>query len=124
MDSSYIKINSFFDREIKQNRFVTASNTISFNVDTPEFNEFAQILCDNQTKLRGKDGVPMRVTISIPTSKENIFVLGIRYRKKDNTYAEDTFTVEIDKSPEPYYKGRIEKSLPEYKDTHKRQNDY
>jgi len=103
---------------------MTIPKTISFNVGTPEFNESVQILCDNQIKLRGKDGVPKRATISIPISKTNTFVLGIRYQKKDNTDAEDAVIFEVDKPPNPLYKGKIEKYLLEYKDTHKRQDDY
>jgi hypothetical protein len=124
MEDSYVRIESIFEREVKQKGFVTMPNTISFSVNTHEFSECIQILNDCGRNLRGKDGVPKRATLSIPISIKDIFVLGIKYQKRNDTLTEDHFTFEPDKPPEPYYKGKMQKLLTEYKDTHKRQSDY
>ena len=124
MENAYIRIKSIFGHEVKQKGFVTMPNTISFNVNTPEFIEFVQILGADDIKPRQKDGVPRRATLSIPTSKEYIFVLGLRFQKKDGTYTEDAYKIEEEKTIQYLNKGEIEKLFLEYKDTHKRQGDY
>jgi hypothetical protein len=124
MKDPYIRIKSIFDREVKQSGFMTTPNTIWFSVNTPEFNEFVQILHADDIKLRQKDGVPRRSTLSIPISIEHTIVLGTRYQKRDHSYSEDTVIFEPGKAPEALYKGEIQRHLLEYKGTHKRQSDY
>jgi hypothetical protein len=124
MEDSYIRIKSIFDREVKQKGFMTMPNTISFSVKTSQFNEFVQILGADNIKPRQKDELPRRATLSIPTSKECTLVLGLRYQKKDDTYTEDAYIIEPEKKIWYLNKGKIEKYMPEYKGTHKRQSDY
>ena len=72
-------------------------------------------------KLRNKDGVFAYLTYSIPISKKDAIVLGLRYIKKDNTYTEDLFLFQKRSKIVKYYKGRGEEVMPEYKGTHKLQ---
>lgn len=79
------------------------------------------ILQKNSIKLRQKDGKLRSVNISIPKSKNNCILVGIRYIKDDKTFTEDHFLFEQDKSIVASYKGKIEKVLFEYKGAHKQQ---
>jgi len=88
-------------------------------------NKYAQdvlILMSNYNiKPRQKDGALHSVNISIPKSKPDSILVGLRYIKQDKTCTEDAFLFEKGKSIERFYRGRIEESLPEYKNTHKEQ---
>lgn len=79
------------------------------------------ILQKNSIKLRQKDGKLHSVNISIPKSKSNCILVGIRYIKGDSTLAEDHFLFDLHKSIVAFYKGKIEKVLLEYKGSHKQQ---
>lgn len=72
-------------------------------------------------KLRQKDGVLYSIIISYPKTIQNSIVVGLRYVKKDGTYTEDHFLFTEDNPIKAFYKGSIEKILPEYKGTHKDQ---
>ena len=72
----------------------------------------------NGIKLRQKDGKLSQVNISIPKTKEGIAV-GLRYIKKDGTKTEDLFLFQEGKPIVKGYKGDLEKTLPEYKGSHK-----
>jgi hypothetical protein len=124
MKDPYIRIQSIFDREVNQNDFVTMPNTVSFSVNSYEFNALVQILGADNITPRQKDGVPRRARLSIPTSIKHAFVLGIRCQKKDDTYTEDAYIIHPCKKINYLKKGEIEKLLPEYKGTHKRQSAY
>jgi hypothetical protein len=54
-----------------------------------------ELLKKNGRKLRDKDGKPRRLTLSTPTSKEAVIVLGIRYEKRNNSFTEDTFYLKV-----------------------------
>lgn len=78
-----------------------------------------QLLGKYGKKLRQDDGKLHQLTVSIPTSRADAIVIGLRYIKQDTTYTEDHFLFEIDQ-PIVYHPGkRLEKILPEYKGTHK-----
>lgn len=71
-------------------------------------------------KLRQDDGQLVQTNFSIPKSKPDCFVIGLRYIKRDQTFTEDHFLFEKDK-PIIYYRGkRLECFLKEYKGTHKK----
>ncbi len=79
------------------------------------------ILQKYNIKLRQKDGQLYSVNISIPSSKNNCILVGLRYIKKDKTYTEDHFLFEENKPIVAFYKGKLEKVIEEYKGTHKQQ---
>lgn len=79
------------------------------------------ILQKYNVKPRQKDGQLYSVNISIPKSKSNCILVGLRYIKNDKTYTEDHFLFEENKSIVAFYKGKLEKILGEYKGTHKQQ---
>lgn len=83
--------------------------------------DVVNILLDYNIKLRNKDGEPCQMNISIPSTRSNSILVGIRYSKIDGTNTEDHFLFEKGKSIVSFYKGKIEKILPEYKGTHKAQ---
>lgn len=79
------------------------------------------ILQKYNIKLRQKDGQLYSVNISIPKSKSNCILVGLRYVKNDKTYNEDHFLFEENEPIVTFYKGKLEKVLDEYKGTHKQQ---
>jgi len=79
------------------------------------------ILQNYNIKLRQKDGKLYSVNISIPKSKKNCILVGLRYLKSDKSYTEDHFLFEKDKPIVAFYKGKLEKVFVEYKGTHKQQ---
>ncbi len=79
------------------------------------------ILFRNGYKLRQDDGHLVEVNFSIPTSRKDVFVLGLRHTKRDRTFTEDHFLFEKGKSI-TYFSGRkLEIFLKEYAGTHKKQ---
>ena len=79
------------------------------------------ILKNHNIKLRQKDGELYSVNFSIPKSKSNCILVGLRYLKNDRSYTEDHFLFEKDKIIVTFYKGKLEKVFEEYKGTHKQQ---
>ena len=79
------------------------------------------ILKNHNIKLRQKDGKLYSVNISIPKSKSNCILVGLRYIKNDRSYTEDHFLFEKDKTIVTFYKGKLEKVFAEYKGAHKQQ---
>lgn len=77
------------------------------------------ILGKYNIKPRQRDGNLYSVNISIPKSKNNCILVGLRYIKNDKTYTEDHFLFEMNKPIVAFYKGRLEKVFVEYKGTHK-----
>ena len=96
----------------------------SMVVDISNSSVILDILSENNIRPRTDDGKLDHSTISVPTSRNNELALGLRYSKRDGTYAEDIFLFEKNKDIKPYYKGQIEKILSEYKGTHKKQNGF
>lgn len=91
--------------------------------------EIIKILADNGINLRKDDGKLIQINISISIDNGGIFIIGLRYIKNDRMQTEDHFLCkkEVDheeKEITPYYKGKLEKLLPEYKDTHKQQIEF
>jgi hypothetical protein len=84
-------------------------------------NDIKKLLLEYKIKLRQKDGKLDQITISIPISKPKALVVGLRYIKIDRTKSEDLFLFEEGKDIVKGYKGKLEKLLPEYKNTHKLQ---
>lgn len=88
--------------------------------------EILELLSQSKIKPRQDDGELIQINLSIPTSIEAAFVIGLRYIKKDSTYTEDHFLCQKDiqagpnlREIEPYYRRRLELLLPEYRSTHK-----
>lgn len=81
--------------------------------------QIVDILSRNGIKVRQNDGENPKVTVSHPSSQPESMVVGLRYKKKDGTKSEDLFLFEKDKKIEPYYRGKLEKIFPEYKNSHK-----
>lgn len=79
------------------------------------------ILSKYNIRLRQKNGQLYSVNISIPKSKSNCILVGLRYIKSDKTYTEDHFLFEENKPIVAFYKGKLENVLGEYKGTHKQQ---
>jgi len=73
-------------------------------------------------KRRTNDGELTQINISKP--ENDLFVVGLRYLKKDNTFAEDHFEFSSLKPDDisKHYKGKYERKRTEYKGTHKQQN--
>lgn len=89
---------------------------------TPDFHQLiVNILDRHGIKLRQKDGTNPKATFSIPTSRQNVFVVGLRYTKNDGTKTEDYFLFEKDKPIQKCYGKLLEELLPEYKGSHKLQ---
>lgn len=86
----------------------------------PDIYIFVDLLKKYKIKLRKKDGKLHEVTFSIPKSKKNSIVLGFRYEKKDGSFSEDLFLFQEGKEIVQGYRGKLEKILPEYKGTHKK----
>jgi len=88
------------------------------------------LLNENGIQIRQKDGVLKIINLSIPTSKDNSFVIGLRYLKADNTFTEDHFLCEKEgvglKGEKIIHhpKRKLEFTLPEYKGTHKEIPDF
>ena len=90
--------------------------------DEYAINGIVDLLNKNGITLRQKDGDLIQATISIPASISDSYVIGLRYRKKDNSQTEDCFLIHKGNDRiESFYKGKIEKKLIEYKNTHKAQ---
>ena len=111
MDDSYDKLKSITDEYYAGQRTEWANDAIAL------LNEYG-------IKLRQKNGTPEIGTVSIPKSLANAIVIGIRYKKRDMSYTEDTFLFEKEKPIKSLYRDNIEKLLPEYTGTHKKQSDF
>lgn len=84
---------------------------------------FLLLSAENIRPRNNKDNFHIDSTISIPKSKPECIVFGLRYKKLNHfsDYSEDHFIFE--KSSLKIQKGKgkwLEKLLPEYKGTHKR----
>lgn len=77
------------------------------------------LLNEHGIKLRNKDGKLYQVNVSLPKTKSNSIVVGLRYIKEDNTFTEDLFLFENGFNLKAFYKAKLENILPEYKGTHK-----
>jgi len=118
MNKAYIQLT-----EIWENRRLWAEQDVVDRVIV--------LLLSNGVHVRQDDGELKQVTISIPESLDSSYVLGLRYIKNDGTYTEDHFLCEqvaesglSSKEIQPHYKRHLERSLPEYKHTHKQQPDF
>lgn len=89
------------------------------NWQMPNIQVFINLLANYGIKLRQKDGKLHEATFSVPKSLKDALVLGMRYFKKDKSYSEDLFLFRKNFSIQKGYKRKIEKILPEYKNTHK-----
>lgn len=113
MNQSYIGIENIWKR------YPSGENT-NFTQDV------INLLSMQSIKVRQDDGELKQVNISIPTSTKDSFVMGLRYLKQDDTFTEDHLLCRKDnefagerKEIEPFYKGRLENEVSEYKGTHK-----
>lgn len=92
-----------------------------------ELRRVIELLANHGIDLRKKDGTLIQVNLSIPTSREDCYVVGLRYLKKDKTHTEDHFLCERDSEElmreeiAYYVKRKLEYVLPEYENTHKQQ---
>ena len=53
--------------------------------------EILGLLLRQGIRIRQQDGELMQINLSVPTSTQDTFVIGLRYLKKDKTYTEDHF---------------------------------
>jgi hypothetical protein len=118
MNFEYAKIESIW-----KSYFQTEEPTV--------INKVIALLAENKISLRKKDGNLKQITISIPQSIPNAYVIGLRYVKIDGTPTEDHFLCK--KSGNGIYKKKLiqyhpkrklELLLPEYKGTHKQWVDF
>lgn len=85
----------------------------------PKIGIFVDLLNKYGINLRDKDGVLHEITFSVPKSINNALVLGVRYQKKDGTFSEDLFLFQKGNDVQRGYKGKLERTVPEYRGTHK-----
>jgi hypothetical protein len=88
--------------------------------------EVRRILSQHDIRMRQDDGDLAQLNFSLPQSCESGLVLGLRYRKRDGTLTEDHFLcTQPSEGLEivPYYRGSLERALPEYRGTHKQDVD-
>lgn len=83
--------------------------------------EVINLLDDYGIKIRQDDGKIHSINISIPSSINDSIVVGLRYKKEDDSFTEDHFLFQKDHDLKAYYKGSFEKIAPEYVGTHKEQ---
>ncbi len=83
--------------------------------------EVVDLLEGTDIRLRQRDSHLKQITLSIPTTVNSGFVIGLRYVKQDGSHTEDLFTVQPDQQIQPFYKGSLQKQWLEYQGTHKRQ---
>lgn len=86
----------------------------------PPLQVFVDLLTKYGIQLRSKDGLLQEGTFSVPKTESDALVLGMRYKKNDDTFSEDLFLFRKNQPIKRGYKGAIEHILPEYKGTHKR----
>lgn len=96
----------------------------SGRLKNPTAEIFLETLNKYGVKLRQKDGAFDHITYSIPQSQKDCILIGVRYKKKNNTFTEDHFLFQKNFCIRKFYKRQIEKVLPEYKGTHKKQSDF
>lgn len=93
--------------------------------DANELRKIPSLLNDWGFKCREDDGELLWTNLSTPTSIiGGTITIGLRYKKKDATLAEDIFELS-EKDPDvvtPYYKGKYQKYRPVYNRTHKQQD--
>lgn len=110
MDQSYKELKEITDR-------VYEANAQGRKVEWKE--DVINLLAKYGIKLRQKDGILHQVNISIPRSVSNGIVVGLRYLKNDSTKTEDLFLFQEGQPIITGYKGKLERRLREYVDTHK-----
>jgi len=108
MDNSYKELKSITDKYYTDGQM-------------PPKGIFVDLLNRHGINLRNKDGVLQETTVSVPKSRKDALVLGVRYKKNDETFSEDLFLFQKGQSIQRGYKGRLEKILPEYTGTHREQ---
>ncbi len=111
MLTKYEQIKSIHDLAIKSH-------------DANVLKEIQSLLHSWNYKCRKDDGELLWTNTSLPTQIGETIVIGLRYRKKDNSLTEDIFELNS-KNPNEvtaYYKGKYQKHCPEYKNTHKERN--
>lgn len=77
------------------------------------------LLVSHDIRVRQKDGELRQWTLSKPTSREQRFMIGLRYEKLDQTATEDLFLVAPGCRIKHLKKQNIENDWPEYLNTHK-----
>jgi hypothetical protein len=73
-----------------------------------------------------ESGELFQINVSLPLTRASAIVIGARYRKQDDSHTEDCFLFAPEPSGfsmVPYYRGSIERDLPEYRRTHKQNAD-
>ena len=113
-DSSFTELKNITDRqylELEQ----TGHTTQDFH------NQIIDLLANHGIKIRQDDGTHPIITVSHPTSLKGSIVVGLRYTKRDGTKTEDLFLFQPGQNIQPYYKGKLENILTEYRGSHKLQ---
>ena len=111
MNKAYAKLQRIWD---------TCSAT-----ETSGLVDIISVLAEDGKSLRQRDGDIFQITLSIPTSIEQAFVIGLRYRKKDLSFTEDHFLCHSEREGTSnenisyHFKRTLEHQLAEYKGTHK-----
>lgn len=86
--------------------------------------DMRKIIEKHGNKLRPSPHTTWAITFSIPKSLSRAFVVGVRYRKGDNTFTEDHFLFQKRKNMEAFSKDELERKLPEYRGAHKEQPEF
>ncbi len=114
MDTSYDELKTIMDYQY----FIREQSGHA----TPDFHDLIVNLLDSYgIKLRQRDGSNPIATVSIPTSRRQSFVVGLRYTKLDGTKTEDHFLFEFGNPIRRCYGKKLERLLPEYRGAHKLQ---
>jgi hypothetical protein len=106
MNDAYAEVEAIWDRHVGGDQSKTQDDIVA-------------LLASHRIRLRQDDGELRQVTVSIPTSVSDAFVIGLRYHKNDRSQSEDLFLVEKGRPIERHYKGSLERKLAEYSGTHK-----
>ena len=88
------------------------------------FAKAVELLQNQGIRLRPANHTIANKTFSIPISRENCFVIGVRYVKPDGTHTEDHFLFEEGETEIKKGSGKkkwLEELLSEYKGSHKLQ---
>lgn len=111
MDDSYDKLKVIWNNQLQ---LVVTSEQDLFNFHC----QIVYLLNEHGIQLRKKDGFSPNITVSIPKSKDNLFVVGVRYTKSNETKTEDHFIFSQGSSIRKCRGKELDKLLPEYKGTH------
>jgi hypothetical protein len=88
--------------------------------------EITALLSEHGRGLRRDDGILFQINLSVPQTRNNDLVIGLRYKKRDESFTEDHFLCITNEGDgnlkiQPKYGKSLEKVLVEYRGAHKYQ---